>query len=171
MIASFMMVSVVLAAEYGSLPTIGPKDCPYLQTVEANSSSILAVPLPCAGSGCVAAGCIEAVRPEFYAFPDRSTLCNIIFFLLNMLAAPLQPHMVQRAYIASSDASLRIVMAAMLLAPFLAQPPGIVMGLTTLGRRALSLLEPLMTSGRVPTTLHGPWWIRRLQPSLASRRS
>jgi len=38
--------------------------------------------------------------------------------------------MVQRAYIASSDANLRIVMAAMLLAPFVAQPPGIVIGLT-----------------------------------------
>ena len=37
---------------------------------------------------------------------------------------PLQPQMVQRAYIASSDANLRIVMAAMLLSPFIAQPPG-----------------------------------------------
>lgn len=44
--------------------------------------------------------------------------------------APLQPHMVQRAYIASSDANLRIVMAAMLVAPFVAQPPGILIGLT-----------------------------------------
>ena len=134
MIASFLMVSVVLAAEYGSLPAIGPPDCPYLQTVQGNTSSPLAVPAACAGSGCIEAGCIQAVRPEFYDFPDRSTLCNIIFFLLNMLAAPLQPHMVQRAYIASSDASLRIVMATMLVAPFLAQPPGIVMGLTMLGR-------------------------------------
>ena len=49
---------------------------------------------------------------------------------VSLTKAPLQPHMVQRAYIASSDANLRIVMAAMLVAPFVAQPPGIVIGLT-----------------------------------------
>ena len=46
------------------------------------------------------------------------------------LAAPVQPHMLQRAYIARSDFDLRIVIGAMLLAPFIAQPPGIVIGLT-----------------------------------------
>eukprot|EP00438_Fugacium_kawagutii_P010209 Skav234241 [mRNA] locus=scaffold1464:491085:498634:- [translate_table: standard] len=86
MIASFLVVGVVLAAEYGSIPEIGPADCPYLESVSAN--------------------------------------------VTNRFSAPLQPHMVQRAYIASSDANLRIVMAAMLVAPFVAQPPGILIGLT-----------------------------------------
>lgn len=130
MIASFLVVGGVLAAEYGSIPEIGPADCLFLESVSKNATDAYSVPAPCVGPNCVAAGCIAAVKPEFYQFPSRSTLCDIIFFLINMLAAPLQPHMVQRAYIASSDANLRIVMAAMLLAPFVAQPPGIVIGLT-----------------------------------------
>eukprot|EP00435_Cladocopium_sp_Y103_P036654 s408_g9.t1 len=130
MIASFLVVGGVLAAEYGSIPEIGPADCSFLESVSKNATDAYSVPGPCVGPNCVAAGCIAAVKPEFYQFPSRSTLCDIIFFLINMLAAPLQPHMVQRAYIASSDANLRIVMAAMLLAPFVAQPPGIVIGLT-----------------------------------------
>lgn len=130
MIASFLVVGGVLAAEYGSIPEIGPADCSFLESVSKNATDAYSVPAPRVGPNCVAAGCIAAVKPEFYQFPSRSTLCDIIFFLINMLAAPLQPHMVQRAYIASSDANLRIVMAAMLLAPFVAQPPGIVIGLT-----------------------------------------
>ncbi|CAK9071214.1 unnamed protein product [Durusdinium trenchii] len=132
MIASFVVVSAVLAAEYGSLPQLGPSDCSFLELVSGNVTDAYSVPETCGPdqTGCVKAGCIAAVKPNFYEFPSRSTLCDIIFFLVNMLAAPLQPHMVQRAYIASSDANLRIVMAAMLLAPFVAQPPGIVIGLT-----------------------------------------
>lgn len=56
--------------------------------------------------------------------------CEIAFFLLNMLTAPLSPHFIQRTYIATSDQDLRVVMAAMLVAPFIAQIPGIVLGLT-----------------------------------------
>ncbi|CAJ1373504.1 unnamed protein product [Effrenium voratum] len=130
MILSFLAVPFFLAFEYGSLPDMGPADCPFLMSVSPNVTDSFSVPEQCMGSGCVAAGCIAAVKPEFYEFPSRSTLCDVIFFLINMLAAPLQPHMVQRAYIASSDASLRLVMAAMLLAPFVAQPPGIIIGLT-----------------------------------------
>jgi len=126
------VVGGVLAAQYGSIPDIGPADCSFLESVSATATNDFTVPASCEGpnDSCVAAGCIAAVKPEFYEFPSRSTLCDIIFFLINMLAAPLQPHMVQRAYIASSDANLRIVMAAMLVAPFVAQPPGIVIGLT-----------------------------------------
>ena len=90
MIASFLVVSAVLAAEYGALPAIGPADCPYLESVSANVSDAFSVPETCATSnapGCVKAGCIGAVKPEFYDFPSRSTLCSIIFFLVNMLAA------------------------------------------------------------------------------------
>ena len=53
-----------------------------------------------------------------------------MFFLVNMMVAPLSPHMVQRTYIATSDSDMRIVMGAMLLAPFIAQTPGIIIGLT-----------------------------------------
>ena len=47
-----------------------------------------------------------------------------------MLVAPLSPHIVQRTYIATSDADMRLVVGAMLLAPFIAQTPGIIIGLT-----------------------------------------
>ena len=130
MIASFMVVPFLLGAEWGFLPEMAPADCPYLVDVSAKAPNRYDAPASCAGSDCVAAGCIQAVKPEFYDFPKRSTLCDILFFLINMLAAPVQPHMLQRAYIARSDFDLRIVIGAMLLAPFIAQPPGIVIGLT-----------------------------------------
>lgn len=53
-----------------------------------------------------------------------------MFFLVNMMVAPLSPHMVQRTYIATNDSDMRIVIGAMLLAPFIAQTPGIIIGLT-----------------------------------------
>ena len=130
MIASFMVVPFLLRAEWGFLPQMAPADCSYLIHVSTDAPDPYAAPDSCTGSGCLAAGCIQAVKPDFYDFPSRPTLCSIWFFLINMLAAPVQPHMLQRAYIARSDFDLRIVIGAMLVAPFVAQPPGIVIGLT-----------------------------------------
>jgi len=130
MIASFLVVPFVLGAQYGFLPEMAPADCSHLVYVSPDVPNPYAVPDPCEGPNCVAAGCIKAVKPEFYDFPSRSTCCDIWFFLINMLAAPVQPHMLQRAYIAKSDFDLRFVIAAMLVAPFIAQPPGIVIGIT-----------------------------------------
>ena len=87
MILSFLAVPFFLAFEYGSLPDMGPADCPFLMSVSPNVTDSFSVPEQCMGSGCVAAGCIAAVKPEFYEFPSRSTLCDVIFFLINMLAA------------------------------------------------------------------------------------
>ena len=129
MLCSFLVTPFVLGAEYGFLPEMAPADCPYLVQVFANSSDLHAAPAPCISSGCVPSGCLAAVRPEFYLFPSRSTFCDILFFLLNMWAAPVTPHFLQRAYLAKTDADLRVVIGAMLVAPFIAQPPGIVMGL------------------------------------------
>ena len=72
---------------------------------------------------------------NFFCFPREGSRgavrgCEIVFFLLNMLVAPLSPHIVQRTYIATSDADMRLVVGAMLLAPFIAQTPGIIIGLT-----------------------------------------
>jgi len=132
MILSFLVVPVVLAIHYGNLWEMAPADCQSLVYVESNVSDPSIPPAECSAHdpGCIAAGCIDAVRPEFYLLPTRSKTCSIIWFLLNMFAAPLQPHMIQRVYIASSESDLRIVMGAMLVAPFLAQIPGILMGLT-----------------------------------------
>merc|ERR1719329_330912 len=52
------------------------------------------------------------------------------FFVVNSLAWPLEPHMIQRAYIAANDGVLRWVCGAMIAAPWIAQAPGIVIGLT-----------------------------------------
>ena len=129
MLCSFLLTPVVLGLEYGFLPQMAPADCDHLIYVSANSSHPHAAPGPCLGQDCLPSGCLEAVRPDFYLFPSRSTFCDILFFLFNMLAAPVTPHFVQRAYLAKTDADLRIVMGVMLVAPFIAQPPGIVMGL------------------------------------------
>mmetsp|Transcript_93318 Transcript_93318/g.260929 ORF Transcript_93318/g.260929 Transcript_93318/m.260929 type:complete len:646 (+) Transcript_93318:138-2075(+) len=128
MIGAFLMIPFVLGADFGFLWDVSSADCPSL-TYVSNSSEVG----KCAGpdvAGCAASGCLAAVRPEFYEFPTHRAQCSMAFFLLNMIAAPLQPHMIQRAYIASSDRDLKIVMATMLFAPFLAQTPGILMGLT-----------------------------------------
>ncbi|CAK9059330.1 unnamed protein product [Durusdinium trenchii] len=136
MIASFLAIPIVLAAQYGTIPSLGPPDCGFLRGVNTSApvASAYVVPAECtvegAGNGCMPAGCIAAVNPEFYQFPSRAVGCEIAFFLLNMLTAPLSPHFIQRTYIATSDQDLRVVMAAMLVAPFIAQIPGIVLGLT-----------------------------------------
>ena len=132
MIASFLTIPLAVAAEYGALPAIGPADCDFLRMVSPNVTTPLAVPDECpfGQHGCIPAGCIAAVKPEFYEFPTRATCCDIVFFLVNMMVAPLSPHMVQRTYIATNDSDMRIVIGAMLLAPFIAQTPGIIIGLT-----------------------------------------
>lgn len=125
MIASFLAVPWVLGADFGFLAQIAGAECPSLEHVRGNGTEC-----PATEPGCVASGCLAAVRPEFYEYPSRVDQAQIFWFFFNILAASLQPHMVQRAYIAASDQALRVVMAAMLFAPFLAQPPGIVIGLT-----------------------------------------
>ncbi|OLQ15705.1 Sodium/glucose cotransporter [Symbiodinium microadriaticum] len=129
MLLSFLVTPFALGLEYGFLPEMAPGDCAYLSHVSPNSTSSHAAPIPCVGSDCLASGCIAAVRPDFFLFPSRSDFCDVFFFLFNMLAAPVTPHMLQRAYLAKADADLRWVIGAMLLAPFIAQPPGIVIGL------------------------------------------
>lgn len=139
MIGAFMLVPWVLGADFGFLPRIAAPDCPSLTLVSRSTASIDAPPAACflgpdtaspTGPECVPAGCIAAVRPEFYQYPSQADQASILWFFVNMLAAALQPHMIQRAYIAASDRALKVVMVAMLVAPFLAQPPGIVIGLT-----------------------------------------
>lgn len=139
MIAAFLVVPWVLGADFGFLADFASADCSSLIFVARNASNADALPGECpapaqAGGpvapGCVPAGCLAAVRPEFYEYPSRADQAQIFWFFFNMLGAALQPHMVQRAYIAASDRALKVVMAAMLVAPFLAQPPGIVIGLT-----------------------------------------
>lgn len=51
----------------------------FHRSVSPNVTDSYAVPEVCgaAASGCVAAGCIEAVNPEFYQFPSRST-CPVV---------------------------------------------------------------------------------------------
>jgi len=135
MIASFILVPLALGAHFGFVPTFAPADCPALSHVMPNTTGREDTPVACAmedigRDGCVPSGCLAAVRPEFYAFPARESACDMAFFLLNTLAFPLGPQQVQRVYIAASDRALRVVAFAMLLAPFLCQPPGIAIGLT-----------------------------------------
>jgi Na+/proline symporter len=133
MIATFIAVPVVLGFDFGFLPSISPADCSSFTLVSTNATGVDGLPRTCAladDAGCRASGCIGDVRPEFFDYPDRANQADVFFFMLNMVAAPLQPHMLQRAYIARSDRTLRVVMVAMLVAPFLAQTPGILMGLT-----------------------------------------
>jgi len=140
MLVSFLVVPFALGAAFGFVPAIAAPDCGSLLYVRERGTDPSQVPLTCtdwpahttvtADGACVPAGCIAAVRPEFYKNPGFADQANILFFLVNMIGAPLQPHMIQRAYIAADDRALRLMMGAMLLAPFLAQTPGIIMGIT-----------------------------------------
>lgn len=144
MIVAFIITPFVLAAHYGWLWEIAPSDCSALAYyAPLNATSADSVPpvcpleeqlmqagAPCDASGCLCAGCLGHTKPEFYLYPDVRGRLSVFFFLLNMLAAPLTPQVIQRAYIAASDDVLRYVCGAMLAAPFLAQTPGILIGLT-----------------------------------------
>lgn len=76
MIASFLAIPIVLAAQYGTIPSLGPPDCGFLRGVNTSApvASAYVVPAECtvegAGNGCMPAGCIAAVNPEFYQFPS-----------------------------------------------------------------------------------------------------
>jgi len=133
MIISFLAVPFALGAHFGYLGEFAAKDCDSLQWMTSAAEMPMTCPMngySTPPTGCVPSGCLAAVKPSFYKYPDHSDQATIFWFFVNMLAAPLQPHMIHRAYIASSDRALRIMMAVMLVAPFLAQPPGIVIGLT-----------------------------------------
>jgi len=143
MIFGFLVLLVVVTLRYGTLSDLASADCPSLGFVNQtaidamDAAGILDIaPSKCSGSygherppECLAFGCIGAAHPEFLTKPEAADQAAFFFFLFNFLAFPLNPHMVQRAYIASSDGALRLVAMALVVAPFLTMTPGIVAGI------------------------------------------
>jgi len=94
---------------------------------------------------CEAYGCLEDVRPQFFQpleMKGKSGQCTFFFFVMNMLAFPLNPHMVQRVYIAQSDQALRFVVGIMFVAGFLCMPPGMMAGLVVATFSKTWTIEP-----------------------------
>lgn len=112
MIVGFLVMLVVLTTRYGTLDAMTPADCPTLGYVNRTSVELLRAsgdqttpPARCAAGGaaeCAAFGCIGAVAPSFLALPSAGAQAAHFFLIFNEVAFPLNPHMVQRAYIASS---------------------------------------------------------------------
>jgi len=144
MIAGFIIMPLVLVWRYGTLSDFGGADCASLGYVNQTSLRLLrtagdmvSAPETCPNglfvtspmSGCEPFGCIAAARPDFYRFPTVPQRAGYFWFVVNMVAFPLNPHMVQRAYIAQSDWALRLTTFVVLLAPFLTVPPGLMTGM------------------------------------------
>lgn len=77
---------------------------------------------------CVPYGCIGAARPDFFSKPSPDGIVGFFFFMFNFLAFPLNPHMVQRVYIARSDHVLKWVMITLICGALLVMWPGIIAG-------------------------------------------
>lgn len=158
MIFGFLALLAVLSVHYGTLPNLAAADCPTLGFVNATALDALraaraddAVPPLCsAGSGphadgeCLPFGCIGAARPEFLRNPTHADQAAAFFLCFNFLAFPLNPHMVQRAYIARSDGAIRFVAAAVTVAAFVAMVPGVVAGIT---KATFASSWPLVSQG------------------------
>jgi len=138
MITGFLCMLVVLILQYGWLSSFTPANCASLGFVNMTSRALLTelgdvgeTPETCMvqEADCKAYGCLEDVKPDWFKPPGLKAQCGFFFFVLNMFAFPLNPHMVQRAYIAKSDQALRVVVGVMFVAGFLCMPPGIMAGL------------------------------------------
>mmetsp|Transcript_46973 Transcript_46973/g.102194 ORF Transcript_46973/g.102194 Transcript_46973/m.102194 type:complete len:660 (+) Transcript_46973:84-2063(+) len=152
MILGFVIVPIFVMGHYGSLGSMASASCSSCEIVRVDGPAMdpLSVPDVCQWPGlepgqcpsggmdrinqtlpvgCVLSGCLPHV-PGLYAYPDLSSLFQMLFFMVNLLALPLNPHMIQRMYIASDDSALRAVVMELCLAPFLVMMPGIIIGLT-----------------------------------------
>lgn len=141
MIAGFLLFFCVITYRYGTLNDIGPVDCSSLGFVSQASIESLrsagelsADPSLCpaedAGSpSCLPFGCIAAAKPQWVKHLSGSQRGGFFWFVLNLVVFPLNPHMLQRVYVASSDGAVKLVMFVMTVSPFLTMIPGIVAGI------------------------------------------
>jgi len=78
---------------------------------------------------CKPYGCIGSSNPTFLNNPSRTDQAAFFFFALNSFGFGLNPFMIQRAYIAPSDSTLKFVIMVLCVAPFLTFLPGVHAGL------------------------------------------
>lgn len=142
MMFGFLAIAGVVAAHYGTLGELTPMTCPSLGYVNQTHRSLLIelqryeeAPMKCTSPPppesveCVAFGCISAARPDFFEVPNSVLQGSYFWLVFNFVAFGLNPHMVQRSFIASSDDTLRFVIASVVIASFAAILPGLAMGI------------------------------------------
>lgn len=146
MLIGFALLLVVLIGTYGTLYNFAPADCHTLNYIHQESlqemketQDIYADPPRCNElfddvkdpSVCKPFGCIRAAKPSFYENPSAKALAAFTFNIANFAAFPLNPHMIQRAFVAKSDNALRFVMMALLISPWITMVPSIIAGVVT----------------------------------------
>lgn len=145
MLVGFFILSFVLAARYGSISENGPPNCSSLEFTNITSFAMLKaqgkelIPPPdCMlpiqqplglQLHCKPYGCVGSARPELLNHPTRPEQATYFFFVMNLLAFALNPHMIQRVYVAANDHSLKQVTIALCFAPYLTFLPGVYAGL------------------------------------------
>merc|ERR550532_781753 len=86
----------------------------------------------------VAYGCLFAARPEVMATPAQMSEAvgapyalnfRYFWFVINFFAFPLNPHLVQRAFLAANDKGVKAVVCLLTWSPIVAMGPGIIAGI------------------------------------------
>merc|ERR1719210_1102790 len=144
MLFGFLAIATAVTLRYGTIEQLTPVDCPSLGYVNETHKAFLremehfdeapmrcANPPPASATECVAFGCIAAARPEFLEAPGLKAEAMYFWFIFNMLLFPLNPHMVQRGFLAASDRTLRLVIICGCFAGFVTMLPGIMTGVVT----------------------------------------
>eukprot|EP00448_Togula_jolla_P019467 CAMPEP_0170588644 /NCGR_PEP_ID=MMETSP0224-20130122/10941_1 /TAXON_ID=285029 /ORGANISM="Togula jolla, Strain CCCM 725" /LENGTH=611 /DNA_ID=CAMNT_0010912377 /DNA_START=24 /DNA_END=1859 /DNA_ORIENTATION=+ len=132
MIAGFVLLPSFVMGYYGSFGSLGSEFCSNCFYVSTNLTAG-ECPATCEAGFAVAdhcqlSGCLPQV-PQLYDYPDWTKRCEMLFFIGGLLFFPLNPHMVQRIYIARNDQGFRLVLMVLFVMPFLAAMPGIITGI------------------------------------------
>lgn len=145
MIAAFIVIPFVVWYHYGPMWDMVAPDCSYHHyVIQDPTASIMTAPLRfnCTGDDCAAAaaaakaipaGCAAAVRPDLLTYPPAGAIFpTFFFFVFNQMAFSLNPHVVQRCFIAKNDYGLKVVAGTLILSAFIAMLPGVYLGITSM---------------------------------------
>jgi len=144
MLTGFIILTFVLLSNYSVLE-MGSETCPTAGTYDGTTTRSCSTG-DFFGSDSVPYGCIPQGIRDFSMFKmDPNTWGSMLpaptgpfppffmngryfWFVVNFLAFPLNPHLVQRMFLAEKDAQLVGVVKLLILSPYVAMGPGVLAG-------------------------------------------
>jgi len=130
MLFGFVLLPAFALGYYGTFGNLSEEYCSNCFFISSNSS-LGACPESCeaeAPSHCTMSGCMPQVA-KLYSYPTWTARFGMLWFIVTLIFFPLNPHMVQRMYIARDDMALKVSSMILFLMPFLAAMPGIITGI------------------------------------------
>merc|ERR1719437_129220 len=140
MLVGFVFLVVILGTQYDWLG-LGNDECEAARTLDLMGSNV---------TNCITGqnypngtqyGCLFLAQPQYeWSLNDYGTnylglpipySLNMIYFwfVVSFLAFPLNPHLMQRIFLAETDADTKKATQLVLFSPFVAFTPGIIAGL------------------------------------------